>query len=222
VKTIIYVDASFIEQRHQIGLYDQKNKKGYTVCLSKNVTDITLAEQYAILYGLLYAYKKHLPKVIVMSDCRNALKDNALNTLAKNLGMTIMWIPREINIADAISRKEPNRKKKVWKQLKLIMRFINQKSPLVSNVPVKKLITISKKSQAVIRHLQQHSLEFPQPIVDFSKVIQEATKLGGIQLKKGDVMKIRKELLKHGLIVVDDSLITVWKEERAKLFVVTN
>jgi len=98
----------------KISLYDTENNLTNILELL-NVKSNNTAEQYAILYAILYAVKNNYSNCHVLSDNLSATQNTKILEFAKSKGVSISWIPREINdIADKITKLKPTVKVKEW------------------------------------------------------------------------------------------------------------
>jgi len=134
-RRIIYVDASGKENNSEfkISIYDPE----------KNLTDVlqlhecsnnSEAERYAIFYALFYIKKYNYKNTHILSDNLSAVNDKYIKKSSKELGITVSWIPREINlIADKMSKSKPTLKEKDWNILKLFVDLYTREELLNNN-----------------------------------------------------------------------------------------
>jgi len=138
-RRIIYVDASTINSESKVSIYDTENNLTHTLDLI-NISNNNLAEKYAVLNAILYIVKNNFTNAHILSDNLAAnnftnahiLSDNLAATqdkkvveLAKEEGISISWIPREINvIADKMTKLEATQKEKDWNILNCFYRNI--------------------------------------------------------------------------------------------------
>ncbi|SFV55987.1 hypothetical protein MNB_SV-3-156 [hydrothermal vent metagenome] len=212
VKNIIYVDASSLKGRYKIGLFDKGNKRKDTLLLGKDVPQVHIAKQYAILYGLMYIQKRgEGNRYILMNDCESATRDKELLKLATRLNTKLLWIPREINKADRVARQKPNKKKKVWHRLHFFMSIL---SPLPLVVKDKQPIEENNKIlspivKIIYQELLQVSNNFPMTTSDLSQIVATVYKQEGIEMKKGASMRARKELSGNNIIRIKSNVVTL-------------
>ena len=213
VKNIIYVDASSLNGRYKVGLYDKKNNRKDTLLLGKDVHQIHLAEQYAILYGLMYIQKRGgANKYILMNDCESATANKELFKLATHLNTKLLWIPREINKADKVAKQKPNKKKKVWHRLHFFMSILSPYSLIVKdNKSTKEEDNklLSPIVKLVYKELLDISDNFPMTTSDFSQVVTSVYNQEGIEMKKGASIRARKELSSNNIIHVKNKVVTL-------------
>jgi len=212
-KNIIYVDAASLNGRYKIGLYDKAGRRKDTLLLGKAVKHIHTAEQYAILYGLMYIHKRGKEdKYILMNDSESAVQNNELSNLAARLNTKLLWIPREINKADKVSRQKPNKKKKVWHHLHFFMNIIAPKSFIDKEKPLTKETDISLLNP-VVKIVYQELLakrdSFPMTTSDFSKIVTAVYNQEDIEMKKGDSIRVRQELSKNNIIHVKNKVVAL-------------
>jgi hypothetical protein len=112
IRRIIYVDASFNNKtkKSKISLYDRKIDKLETLLLDRP-TNISEAEQYAIVYAFLYSELNNMngEKVHILNDNSGAVQNKKILNICKKFNITLSWIPREINeIADSGTKMDDN------------------------------------------------------------------------------------------------------------------
>ena len=123
-RRIIYVDASTINSESKVSIYDTENNLTHTLDLI-NISNNNLAEKYAVLNAILYIVKNNFTNAHILSDNLAATQDKKVVELAKEEGISISWIPREINvIADKITKLEATQKEKDWNILNCFYRNI--------------------------------------------------------------------------------------------------
>lgn len=116
-RRIIYVDASTINQESKVSIYDTGNNLTHTLDLIE-VNNNNLAEKYAVLNAVLYVVKNNFKNAHILSDNLAATQDKKITELIKEQGISISWIPREINvIADKITKLDATQKEKDWNLL---------------------------------------------------------------------------------------------------------
>lgn len=116
-RRIIYVDASTINQESKVSIYDTGNNLTHTLNLIE-VNNNNLAEKYAVLNAVLYVVKNDFKNAHILSDNLAATQDKKITELIKEQGISISWIPREINvIADKITKLNATQKEKDWNLL---------------------------------------------------------------------------------------------------------
>ena len=126
-RRIIYVDASTINSESKVSIYDTENNLTHTLDLI-NISNNNLAEKYAVLNAILYIVKNNFTNAHILSDNLAATQDKKVVELAKEEGISISWIPREINvIADKITKLEATQKEKDWNILNCFYRNIFKK-----------------------------------------------------------------------------------------------
>jgi len=103
-RQVIYVDASGKEGVFVIGFLHVNEDQRRTILLADSVSNIKEAEMQAAIYGLYYAKKNDLKKAIILSDCKATCVDKTIKSLAQEWGSVLSWIPREINLADPVSK----------------------------------------------------------------------------------------------------------------------
>jgi len=122
-RRIIYVDASGKESNTEfkISIYDPEKSLTHILQL-RECNNNSEAERYAIFYALFYIKKFNYKNTHILSDNLSAVNDKYIKKASKELGITVSWIPREINIiADKMSKSEPTLKEKDWNILKLFV-----------------------------------------------------------------------------------------------------
>lgn len=123
-RRIIYVDASTINSESKVSIYDRENNLTHTLDLI-NISNNNLAEKYAVLNAILYIVKNNFTNAHILSDNLAATQDKKVVELAKEEGISISWIPREINvIADKMTKLEATQKEKDWNILNCFYRNI--------------------------------------------------------------------------------------------------
>lgn len=210
-KTIIYVDASSLNGGFKIGLYDKTNKVKHTLGLGSSVKNINEAEQYAVLYGLMYIQKSNSTnRHVLMNDCEGAIQDKKLVELGCALNTKLIWIPREINKADKVAKSKINKKKKVWKNLDFFMKImfanttVQTKQKSNTKVSTDKLSPIAK---IVFEKIMEDRALFPMVAADMSAMVVAAYAKAKIGIKKGDAVRIRKELCDNNILVTKNKVI---------------
>jgi alanyl-tRNA synthetase len=126
-RRLIYVDASR-DGNHQckISLYD-KEKSATHVLQLKDIDKIHIAEEYAILYAILYIKKHAYERCHILCDNESAVNSKMVEYLKKDYGIGVSWIPREANeVADKMSRLEPTLKEKEWNLLQLFIDLVKK------------------------------------------------------------------------------------------------
>ena len=212
VKNIIYVDASSLKGRYKIGLLDKGNKRKDTLLLGKDVPQVHIAEQYAILYGLMYIQKRgEGDRYILMNDCESATQDKELLELAARLNTKLLWIPREINKADKVARQKPNKKRKVWHRLHFFMSILSPFNVIEKdNQPSEENNkTLSPIVKIIYQKLLEISDNFPMTTSDFSQVITTVYNQENIGMKKGASIRARKELCNNNIIHIENKIVTL-------------
>jgi len=129
-RRIIYVDASTVDGESKISLYDTENNLTNILQLI-DISNNNIAETYAVLYAILYVVKNDYSHCHILSDNLPSTQNKKITELAKQKGVSLSWIPREINVvADKITKLEPTVKQKEWHILNLFyeMLFINTKN----------------------------------------------------------------------------------------------
>ena len=127
-RRLIYVDASGMEDNtlFKISLYD-KEKNATHVLQLKDIKHNTEAEQYAILYAILYVKKHNYKRCHILCDNQSAVSSKLIEFLSKDYNIGVSWIPREANIiADKISKLEPTLKEKEWNLLQLFVELVKK------------------------------------------------------------------------------------------------
>lgn len=127
-KYIIYVDASGIKENTEfkISLYDIQTNATEVLALDTNIQDSNAAEIYAIIYAIMYINKHNISNAMILCDNQSAVKNKAVSDMAKLFNISLLWIPREINIvADKISKLEPTKKAKEFYLLEMFVKTIN-------------------------------------------------------------------------------------------------
>ena len=123
-RRILYVDATLQDNVTKISLYDRKNNLTNILELL-DVTSSAEAEQYALVYAILYVVKNNYKRCHILCDNLSATQNKKILELAKKNKISISWIPREINIiADKIVKLEPTVKVKEWYVLKLFFEIL--------------------------------------------------------------------------------------------------
>lgn len=219
-KNIIYVDASSNQGKYCIGLWDKTNKVRHTLALGDPVKQISDAETYAVLYGLLYIQKSNNPnRHILMNDCEGAVKNKKLLDLGGILNTKIMWIPREINKADKIAKMRVNKKAKVWRNLEFFMKILLgailsiKPKPTITKtnnqVTPKVRVNLSPMSQETLNMILENKKLFPMSKANFGVFIQKVYKKSNITLVKGNVQNIREELLKNKILLKEGNNLSI-------------
>jgi ribonuclease HI len=133
-RKIIYSDASTSKEfGYKIGLYDPAKNKTKTLEIEEG-TDTNIAEQYGVIYAILYCVKHNYKKAYILTDNKSAVENAQLIKLANEANCTISWIPREINEeADKISKSKPNQKMKDWYLLDYLFKLHVKSSILITN-----------------------------------------------------------------------------------------
>jgi len=123
-KRILYVDATVTNDITKISLYDISNNLTNILELL-NIKDNNIAEQYGVLYAILYAIKHNYLNCHILSDNLHAIQNKKILQYAKDNKVSLSWIPREINIvADKITKLDPTVKVKEWYILNAFYRLI--------------------------------------------------------------------------------------------------
>ncbi|MFT6836145.1 MAG: hypothetical protein ACJA0H_002191 [Francisellaceae bacterium] len=105
-RSIIYTDASISPEKSQIAMYCAKTNVTHTLKVMGENT-INDLEKISIMYAMEYALNNSISNPHILNDNLNSC--NRVEKIAKHIGITVSWIPREINrIADKASRNEPN------------------------------------------------------------------------------------------------------------------
>jgi len=216
-KNIIYVDASSFNGRFKIGLYDKNRKRKHTLKLGKAIKHIHIAEQYAILYGLMYIQKRNTTKkYILMNDCESAVSDDALMNLSIRINTRLLWIPREINKADKIAKSKVNKKKKVWHGLHFLMSVLSPDKVLLQEEKKYALITekvLSPIVKIIYQKIQNERNSFPMTTADFSQMVTSVYNDEDVEMKKGTSLRARKELSDNKIIRVANKVVTLITED---------
>lgn len=123
-RRIIYVDASTVDGESKISLYDTENNLTNILQLI-DISNNNIAETYAVLYAILYVVKNDYSHCHILSDNLPATQNKKILELAKQKGVSLSWIPREINVvADKITKLEPTVKQKEWHILNLFYEIL--------------------------------------------------------------------------------------------------
>jgi hypothetical protein len=123
-RRILYVDATIQDDITKISLYDIQNNLTNILELY-DITKSIDAEQYAIIYAILYIVKNDYDRCHILCDNLNATQNKNILELAKSKNITISWIPREINvIAVKIVKLEPTIKIQEWYILDLFYKML--------------------------------------------------------------------------------------------------
>jgi len=192
VKRIIYVDASFDKASNEskIALYDKKKKKLYTL-LSRAPKSSSEAERYAILNAFLYVKYRGIEhqKIHILNDNFTVVNHTTIDIISKYLGISVSWIPREINKkADKGTKKESeiNVKEKYTNLLEFFYELIFEQ-----NIIQEKKIII-KKSETIIENI-----ELEQNIIKNKNILKNAIRHSKIEnqpyVSIGEVGKYLKE-----------------------------
>jgi len=125
---IIYVDASGIQNNTEfkISLYDKQTNATLILALGEDIQDSTSAESYAIIYAIMYVNKHSISNAMILCDNKSAVNNKTIQNIAKLFHISLLWIPREINIvADRISKLEPTQKDKELYLLEMFVKTIH-------------------------------------------------------------------------------------------------
>jgi len=123
-RRILYVDASVEESMSKISLYDTGNNLTNILEL-QNISKSNIAENYALLYAILYVVKNNLHNCHILSDNQQSTQNKKIIKIAQDKSIAISWIPREINvIADKITKLNTTVKIKEWYILDMFYNLI--------------------------------------------------------------------------------------------------
>jgi hypothetical protein len=123
-RRILYIDATIQDDIAKISLYDTQNNLTNILELH-DITKSIEAEQYAIIYAILYIVKNNYERCHILCDNQSATQNKKILELAQREKIAISWIPREINVtADKIVKLEPTIKIKEWYILDLFYKML--------------------------------------------------------------------------------------------------
>jgi len=205
-REIIYVDASLDAKKKRykisfVGLGKEKN-----TYIGEEVQDTNMAERYAILYALYYIQKNGSKKkrYCILSDSANSVKRIAYTALIqKGYTISIHWIPREINLADSVSKQKAKKKPKLLNKLRIMQKESmseidskkqNQKQEKKEMVRVQ-LTKIEKKVfTELLSYIQVHNNDVitPREFADLVIFILRKEKIAKI---KGVALSMRKRFI---------------------------
>ena len=126
-RRILYVDATVMDDITKISLYDPQNNLTNILELV-NIKDNNIAEQYAVVYAMIYVIKNNYANCHILSDNLQTTKRKDIMEFCQKKKIALSWIPREINqIADKTAKLKPTVKIKEWYILDLFYNLIVNK-----------------------------------------------------------------------------------------------
>jgi len=212
-KRVIYVDAAFVDGRYRVGMYDILKNKKTTLQLGKVIDSSSKAEKCAILLGVLYLFERS-KNGIVLNDSKEAVR--TIGKRHPSCDTAISWIPREINLADQVSREKPNTPKKAWRRLKSVIavtmpELLNTK--LGSSQKNTEQTVLSPCATAMVDFIEQEKGFLPATNSNFSNKIVDMLRSMGEDVKKGNVRKVRNEMVRANIITIKNSKVVRFMQE---------
>jgi hypothetical protein len=126
-RRILFVDATVQDNITKISLYDPQNNLTNILELV-DIKDNNIAEQYAVLYAILYVIKNNYANCHILSDNLQTTKQKNIIEFCQKKKIALSWIPREINqVADRTADLKPTVKIKEWYILQTIYELIIKK-----------------------------------------------------------------------------------------------
>ncbi len=119
-KKIIYVDASYQNTTSSISLYEKETNTCIVIKINNQeftIENICHAESLAVFDAILFVKRQNYKKAVILCDNESVARKYA----NFEVGVRVIWIPREINIvADKLTKLENNTKERDINLLKYL------------------------------------------------------------------------------------------------------